>query len=73
VNRLKLKQFILVRPNGEVRGPVPGWVDPSRDFEMKILVDECLAHCDFVTREVFLVTGAGVSRAEIVEFMNSPG
>jgi hypothetical protein len=30
-----------------------GGIDPSRDFEMKILVNECITHCDFVTRSVF--------------------
>ena len=29
------------------------WADPSAQFETKILLDECLAQCDFVIRDMF--------------------
>src|SRR5205085_2695724 len=50
LNRLKRKELVLVSSNGDSS---PHWADPSQDFEMKILVDECLAQCDFVTQDMF--------------------
>lgn len=62
VNRLKRRQLVLVESNGD--GPPHRWADPSRDLEMKILVDECLAECDFVARDMFWRRVQGFSWAE---------
>ncbi len=49
VNRLKRGGLVLL--NGD--GVASRWADPSGQIETKILVDECLAHFDFVTRDMF--------------------
>jgi hypothetical protein len=51
VNRLKRGGLVLL--NGDGDGLAPRWADPSGQIETKILVDECLAHFDFVTRDMF--------------------
>jgi DNA-directed RNA polymerase specialized sigma24 family protein len=65
VNRLRRKQLVLVSSNGDGQASTPRWADPSRDFETKILVDECLAQCDFVTQDMFWRRMQGFSWAEI--------
>lgn len=62
LNRLKRKQLVLVASDGDSS---PRWADPSRDFDMKILVDECLAQCDFVTQDMFWRRVQGFSWGEI--------
>jgi hypothetical protein len=64
VNRLKRKQLALVSL-GEASETPPVWADPSREFEMKILVDECLAQCDFVAQDMFSRRAQGFSWEEI--------
>jgi hypothetical protein len=49
VNRLKRGGLVLL--DGD--GLTPRWADPSEELETKILVDECLAQFDFVTRDMF--------------------
>ncbi len=49
VNRLKRGGPVLLNPDGLT----PRWADPSGQIETKILVDECLTHFDFVTRDMF--------------------
>jgi hypothetical protein len=65
VNRLKRKQLLLVSSNGDRQASAPRWADPSREFEMKILVDECLAQCDFVAQDMFWRRVQGFSWADI--------
>jgi hypothetical protein len=65
VNRLRRKQLVLVSSNGDRQASTLRWADPSRDFETKILVDECLAQCDFVTQDMFWRRVQGFSWAEI--------
>jgi DNA-directed RNA polymerase specialized sigma24 family protein len=65
VNRLRRKQLVLVSSNGDGQASTPRWTDPSQDFEMKILVDECLAQCDFVAQDMFWRRVQGFSWAEI--------
>ncbi len=64
VNRLKRKELILVS-EGDGQPPTSRWADPSRQFETKILVDECLAQCDFVTGDMFWRRVQGLSWSEI--------
>jgi len=65
VNRLKRKQLVLVTSDGNGQASAPHWADPSRDFETKILVDECLAQCDFVAQDMFWRRVQGFSWADI--------
>ena len=64
VNRLKRKQLVLVSLDGDGQS-APHWADPSLQFEMKILVDECLAQCDFVAQDMFWRRVQGFSWADI--------
>src|SRR5207248_2364756 len=52
LNRLKSKELVLVRGDG-IGQVASRCADPSAQLETKILVDECLAQCDFVTRDMF--------------------
>jgi DNA-directed RNA polymerase specialized sigma24 family protein len=63
VSRLKRRQLVLITSNGEA-GP-PHWTDPSHDLELRILLHECLAQLDFVTRDMFLRRAQGFSWSEI--------
>ena len=65
VNRLKRKQLVLVTSDDDRQVSVPRWADPSREFETKILVDECLAQCDFVAQDMFWRRAQGFSWADI--------
>ena len=65
VNRLKRKQLVLVTSDGDGQASAPRWADPSRELEMKILVDECLAQCDFVGQDMFWRRVQGFSWADI--------
>ena len=52
VNRLKSREVEVISIT-EVTGPAATpWVDPSRQLETKILLDECLALCDFVVQDM---------------------
>src|SRR5205085_6713283 len=64
VNRLKRKQLALVSVS-EVSQTPPVWADPSREFELKILADECLAQCNSVTQDMFWRRMRGFSWEEI--------
>lgn len=61
VNRIKSRQIILTGANGDG----PRWADPARDFDTKILTDECLALCDRLTRDMFWRRVQGFSWKEI--------
>ncbi len=65
VNRLKRRQLVLVASDGDGQASAPRWADPSREFEMKILVDECLAQCDFVAQDMFWRRVQGFSWSDI--------
>lgn len=64
VKRLKNKELVLVSDN-DGQPLTSGWTDASRQFETKILVDECLAKCDFATRDMFLRRVQGCTWEEI--------
>lgn len=53
LNRLKSKELALVSADGTGMTHTSRWVDPSAEFETNILLDECLAQCDFVIRDMF--------------------
>ena len=53
LNRLKTKELELVSADGTGMTHTPRWADPTAQFETKILLDECLAQCDFVIRDMF--------------------
>ncbi len=61
VNRIKSKQITVTSANGDG----PRWADPERDFDTKILTDECLALCDRLTRDMFWRRVQGFSWKEI--------
>jgi DNA-directed RNA polymerase specialized sigma24 family protein len=63
INRLKRKQLVLVRSNGDAGQP--RWTDPSHELDLRILLHECLAQLDFVTRDMFLRRSQGFSWSEI--------
>jgi DNA-directed RNA polymerase specialized sigma24 family protein len=52
INRLKRKELIAISLSEVRETSVPPWADPSREFENKILLDECLAQCDFVEQDM---------------------
>jgi DNA-directed RNA polymerase specialized sigma24 family protein len=64
VNRAKRKQVVTVSL-GEVAQSKPSWADPAAEFDMKILVDEFLDHCDFITQDMFWRRVEGFSWEEI--------
>lgn len=53
LNRLKSKELVLVNAEATGMTETSRWADPSAQFETKILVNECLAQCDFVIRDMF--------------------
>jgi hypothetical protein len=53
LNRLKSKELVLVSVEETSMAQTSRWADPSAQFETKILVDECLAQCDFAIRDMF--------------------
>jgi DNA-directed RNA polymerase specialized sigma24 family protein len=64
VNRVKRKQLVTVGLIETVR-PKPAWADPSAQLDMKILADEVLAQCDFITQDMFWRRTEGYSWEEI--------
>src|SRR5204863_5170876 len=73
LNRLTSKELTLV--SAETTGMVQTrrWADPSAKFETKILVDECLADCDFVIRDMFWRRAQGFSWDEVGEIHSMSG
>lgn len=65
LNRLKRKELVLVRDDGTGQALSSRWGDPSAQFETKILVDESLAQCDSVTRDMFWRRVQGFTWEEI--------
>jgi hypothetical protein len=45
----------------------PPWADPSREFEKKILLEECLAQCGFVVQDMAWRRMQGFSWEEVGE------
>jgi len=65
VNRLKRKELAVVALGEAVQRSDSAWADPSRQLETKILLDECLALCDFVAQDMALRRMQGFSWEEV--------
>src|SRR6185312_12296197 len=65
LNRLKSKELVLVRGNDSGQVDTSRWTDPSSQIETKILLEECLAHFDFVTRDMFWRCAQGFTWEDI--------
>ncbi len=63
-NRVKRRQVVTVSLSEAVL-PKVAWADPSDQLYTKILFDEFLARCDFITRDMASLRMAGYSWAEI--------
>ena len=64
VNRFKRKQVVTPGLSEAFRATV-AWADPSDRLDTKILLDEFLARCDFITRDMASRRMAGCSWEEI--------
>ena len=64
VNRFKRKQVVTASLSEAFRATV-AWADPSRELYTKILLDEFLVRCDFITRDMASRRIAGFSWEEI--------
>lgn len=64
VNRLKRKQVVAASLSEAFRATV-AWADPSHELYTKILLDDFLARCDFITRDMASRQMAGFSWEEI--------
>ncbi len=64
VNRVKSRQVVTVSMSTAVR-PDVAWADPSEQLYTKILLDEFLVRCDFITRDMASRRMAGYSWEEI--------
>ena len=65
VNRLKQKEVALLDDDIARHTLAQRWVDPSRQLEMKVLSDECLARFDFEVGDICSRWMAGYSWDEI--------
>jgi len=65
VNRLKRKELTVVSLSEAGQRSAPPWADPSRQFESKILLDECLAQCDFIAQDMAWRRMQGLSWEEV--------
>jgi DNA-directed RNA polymerase specialized sigma24 family protein len=65
VNHLKRKELAVVSLSETAEKSEPPWADPSREFENKILLDECLAQCDFIAQDMALRRMQGLSWEEV--------
>jgi DNA-directed RNA polymerase specialized sigma24 family protein len=64
VNRAKRKEVVTVSLDETVR-PSAACVDPAAQFDLKILADEYLARCDFITIDMYWRRVEGYSWEEI--------
>jgi DNA-directed RNA polymerase specialized sigma24 family protein len=64
VHRAKRKQVVTVSMR-EVARSKPSWADPAAEFDMKILIDEFLTRCDFITQDMVWRRLQGYSWKEI--------
>jgi DNA-directed RNA polymerase specialized sigma24 family protein len=65
INHLKRKEVTLVSLSERAQMPEPTWADPSREFDNKILLDECLAQCDFIAQDMAWRRMQGLSWEEV--------
>jgi DNA-directed RNA polymerase specialized sigma24 family protein len=52
MNHLKRKELTLASLSEVAHLPEPTWADPLQQLESKILLDECLAHFDFIDQDM---------------------
>jgi len=64
VNRVKSRQVVTVSVS-QAAQPNVAWADPSEQLYTKILLDEFLVRCDFITRDMASRRMAGYSWEEI--------
>lgn len=67
VDQLKRKELKLTSLSEAARTLDPPWADPFREFENKLLLDECLAQCDSVVHDMALRRMQGFSWEEVGE------
>jgi DNA-directed RNA polymerase specialized sigma24 family protein len=65
VNHLKRKEVTVVSFSETAEMSEPPWAEPSRELDNKILLDECLAQCDFVTQDMALRRMQALSWEEV--------
>jgi DNA-directed RNA polymerase specialized sigma24 family protein len=65
LNRLKRKELTVVSLSKIAQVPDPPWTDPLRELEKKMLLDECLAQCDFVEQDMAWRRMQGLSWDEV--------
>jgi DNA-directed RNA polymerase specialized sigma24 family protein len=65
VNHLKRKELAAVALSEAAHKSDPPWADPSREFDNKILLDECLAQCDFIAQDMAWRRMQGFSWEEV--------
>lgn len=65
VNHLKRKELTLVSLGEVGHMPEPAWADALRELEKKMLLDECLAQCDFIDQDMAWRRMQGLSWEEV--------
>jgi DNA-directed RNA polymerase specialized sigma24 family protein len=67
VNTLKHKELMMLEAAAAVNASKPAWTDPSRQLELKILLDEFLAQFDSIIQDMLCRYLVGFSWKEIGE------
>jgi DNA-directed RNA polymerase specialized sigma24 family protein len=67
VNTLKHKESLMLKVAAVVNASKPAWTDPSRQLEIKILLDEFLAQFDSIIQDMLCRYLVGFSWKEIGE------
>jgi len=65
VNHLKRKELTLVSLSEVGHMSEPAWADALRELENKMLLDECLAQCDFIDQDMAWRRMQGLSWEEV--------
>ena len=65
VNHLKCKELAVVSLSEAGQMSEPPWADPLRELETKMLLDECLAQCDFIAQDMAWRRMQGFSWEEV--------
>jgi DNA-directed RNA polymerase specialized sigma24 family protein len=65
VNELKRKELKVVSLSEISPTSDPAWADPLQQFDDKVLLDECLAKCDPVAREMAIRRMQGFSWEDV--------
>jgi len=65
VNHLKRKELAVVSLCEAGQMAEPPWADSMRELETKMLLDECLAQCDFIAQDMAWRRMQGLSWEEV--------